>query len=183
MSDPRPGPFDPNEIIRALDRHEVRYVLVGGVAARLHGSPTLTEDLDVTPERSAANLGRLAAALEELGARLAAPGVDGGLSVPLDEETFSSPVMKFMTRAGEVDVVLEPAGVGGFDDLEPRADEFEVLGVRLRVASLDDIIASKEASGRTKDQAQLPVLRELAEELDRRRTQERERGAGRGLGR
>ena len=65
--------FDPEEIIRVLARHGVRYVLVGGVAARLHGSPTLTEDVDVTPERSADNLGRLAAALGDLSARLAYP--------------------------------------------------------------------------------------------------------------
>ncbi|MDX1619854.1 MAG: hypothetical protein R3320_02610, partial [Nitriliruptorales bacterium] len=73
MSDPQPGPFDPTEIIRILDQHDVRYVLVGGVAARLHGSPSLTEDIDLTPDRSTDNLRRLAAALEELGARLAVP--------------------------------------------------------------------------------------------------------------
>lgn len=128
----------------------------------------MTEDIDVTPERSTDNLRRLAAALQELGARLAVPDVEGGLVIPLDQEAFSSPVMKFTTTAGEIDVVLEPVGVGGFEKLHPRAVEFEVFGIRLRVAALDDIIASKQASGRPKDRAQLGILRELADELSRR---------------
>ncbi|CAN5920998.1 hypothetical protein BH23ACT10_BH23ACT10_12880 [soil metagenome] len=168
MSEWSPSAFDPATIIRVLDTHAVRYVLVGGVAARLHGSPTLTEDIDITPARSAENLGRLAAALTELDARLAVVGVDAGLAVPLDERTFSSPVMKFATRAGEVDVVLEPAGVGGFENLSPRAVAFEVFGIRIAVADLADIIASKEASDRPKDRAHLETLRLLAAELDRR---------------
>jgi hypothetical protein len=64
---PERGVFDPEEIIRVLDRHKVEYVIVGGVAARLHGSPILTEDVDVAPQRSADNLRRLAEALLELG--------------------------------------------------------------------------------------------------------------------
>lgn len=179
MPDPPPGPFDPLSIIRALAEHRVRYVLVGGVAARLHGSPTLTEDVDVTPERSADNLRRLAAALAELRARLSVPGVERGLAIPLDQHTFSSPVMTFTTVAGHVDVVLEPSGVGGFERLRTRAIDFEVFGIRMQVAALDDIIASKTASGRPKDRAQLPVLHELAEELHRRGRQRRDEGGDR----
>jgi hypothetical protein len=181
VSDATPRPFDPAEIIRVLHQHNVRYVLVGGVAARLHGSPMLTEDIDLTPEQSADNLRRLASALKALGARLAVPAVDEGLEEPLNEQTFSSPVLKFTTPAGEIDVVLEPAGVGGFDQLQRRAVNFEVFGVRIRVADLDDIIASKEASGRAKDRAHLEILRQLADEVRQRR--ERERGPDGDLGR
>lgn len=163
-----PGGFDPHELVRVLDRHAVRYVLIGGVAARLHGSPSLTEDLDVTPEPSDENLRRLAAALQDLSARLAAPGVEQGLAVPLDERTFNSPVMGFVTRAGHIDVVLEPAGLGGFEDIAPRAVAYEVFGIRLEVADLSDIIRSKEASDRPKDRAQLEILRDLADERARR---------------
>lgn len=159
--------FDPAEIIATLDRHGVRYVIIGGVAARLHGSPTLTEDVDVTPERSEENLARLAAALEELDARLAAPDAPDGLHIPLDSETFSSPVMSFVTSAGVVDVVLEVLGVGGHARLDRDAVSYEVHGIRIRVASLDDIIRSKEAASRSKDRAHLETLRVLREELDR----------------
>ncbi len=160
--------FDPAEILRVLGRHDVDYVLIGGVAARLHGSPTLTEDVDVTPAPISENLGRLAAALADLDARLAVPGVDGGLEVPLDEDTFSSPVMKFITRVGEVDVVREPAGVGGHAGLDGDAATFDIGGVVVRVAALSSIIASKTAAGRPKDRVQVAVLRELQAEIQRR---------------
>jgi hypothetical protein len=166
---PERGVFDPEEIIRVLDRHKVEYVIVGGVAARLHGSPILTEDVDVAPQRSADNLRRLAEALRELDAHLDAPGTDAGLRVPLDAATFSSPVMKFLTRAGEVDIVLEMVGVGGYDEIVGSAVEYRVFDMRIRVASLDDIITSKEASDRPKDRAHLEMLRQLAEELERER--------------
>lgn len=77
MSDAISGAFDPLAIIRALQAHDVRYVLAGGVATRLHGSPTLTEDIDITPARTEGNLGRLAAALVDLDARLGVADVDG----------------------------------------------------------------------------------------------------------
>lgn len=167
-----PGAFDPARIVQTLHDHAVAYVLVGGVAARLHGSPTLTEDLDVTPEPSDDNLEALADALVDLGARLAVDGVDGGLEVPLDARTFSSPVMKFITDAGEVDVVLQPVGTGGYRQLRERAVAFRVVGIGLEVASLDDIISSKETAGRPKDRAHLETLRQLRDELARRQGSE-----------
>ena len=162
------GTFDPTEIIGALDRHGVRYVLVGGVAARLHGSPTLTEDIDITPEQTAENLTRLAEALADLDARLAVPDEPEGIDIPLDADTFSSPVMSFTTRAGVVDVVLEVLGVGGHARLHRDAVPFEIQGLRIHVAALDDIIRSKEAASRPKDRAHLETLRALREELRRR---------------
>lgn len=165
-----PGVFDPERVIRALDEHAVDYVLVGGVAARMHGSPTLTEDIDVTPERSADNLGRLADALDAIDARLAVPDREKGIEIPLDEGTFSSPVMSFVTSAGVIDVVLEPLGTGGYDRLVEDAVDFEVFGIRVTVASLDQVIRSKEAASRPRDRAHLDVLHELREELRRRRS-------------
>lgn len=157
--------FDPLRIVAALDRHGARYVLIGGMAARLHGSPLLTEDADVVPALEGENLRRLARALRELDARLAVEGVEGGLDVPLDEHTFSSPVMGFETSAGAIDVAHEAVGRGGYDSLEARAVTFEVAGIRILVAALDDIIASKQAADRPKDRLHLPVLTELREEL------------------
>jgi hypothetical protein len=162
------GGFDPERLLRTLDDHGVVYVLVGGVAARLHGSPTLTEDVDVTPERSPENLGRLATALAALDARLAVEGVAEGIDVPLDERTFTTRVMAFSTVAGEIDVVLEPAGVGGYEHLGARAVRFRVLGFDLEVAALDDIITSKEVADRPKDRAHLQTLRQLRAEIEGR---------------
>ncbi len=165
--------FDPQRIIDTLARHRVRYVLIGGVAGRLHGSPLLTEDLDLVPDPATANLAALAAALRDLGARLAAEGVDGGIEIPLDERTFTSPVMGFETAAGSIDIAHEAIGRGGFAVLAERAVTFDLGGARVLVAALDDIIGSKATAGRPKDLAALEVLRELAEELARRATERR----------
>lgn len=112
--------FDPQRVIDTLTRHGVRYVLIGGVAGRLLGSPLLTEDIDLVPDLAPANLSALAAALRELGARLPAEGVDGGVEIPLDEPTFTSPVTGFETEAGAIDVAREAIGRGG---LVPSSSE------------------------------------------------------------
>ena len=160
------GAFDPLAIIAALDGRDVDYVIIGGVAARLHGSPALTEDLDATPERSPDNLARLANALADLNARLAAPGVPEGLALPLDADTFSSPVMTFTTTAGAIDIVLDPPPGGGFEVLRQNAVRFVVGDIEVLAASLDDIITSKRASGRPKDLAHLQLLEQLKSEVE-----------------
>lgn len=78
-------PLDIDRVVEVFDRHHVQYLLVGGVAARLHGSERLTEDVDVLPEDGDENLRRLAAALTELGAFLRV----GGMS---DDEARALPV-------------------------------------------------------------------------------------------
>lgn len=60
-------PLDIDRVVEVVDRHRVQYLLVGGVAARFHGSARLTEDVDVLPDGDDENLGRLAAALTGLG--------------------------------------------------------------------------------------------------------------------
>ena len=70
--------LDPKTILEALDHHRVRYVLVGGLAATFHGSPLVTTDVDITPERARDNLERLSAALKDLGARIRTDAVRRG---------------------------------------------------------------------------------------------------------
>lgn len=160
-----PAAFDPEALLRALERHEVRYVLIGGVAAALHGSPYVTTDLDITPARNRRNLARLAAALEEVDARVRAPGTPGGL--PFDR---SAPmlarvsVLNLTTRYGDLDLSFEPSGTAGYEDLRRGAVAVKLRGLPLMVASLADIIRSKEAADREKDRMVLPVLRRLLEE-------------------
>ena len=114
-----------------LVRHRVEFVLVGGVAANIHGYPLPTQDVDVTPATTTASYRRLAAALREM------------------------------------NVVTQPTGTAGFADLRRDAIDVE-LGPELTVAvaSLPDIIRSKEAAGRAKDQAALPALRATLERLE-----------------
>jgi hypothetical protein len=77
---PESVPLDPEQIIQTLGRHDVAYVLIGALAARLYGFPRLTADADITPSRDARNLEKLAAALRELDARVYTESVPEGLA-------------------------------------------------------------------------------------------------------
>ena len=163
--------FDPEKMFFALANREVRFVLIGGMAAVLHGDVAVTVDLDVVPERSSENLVRLAEALRGLDARIRAEGEPEGLPFDCSAEFFGnlSPdaVVNLSTEAGDLDVTLRPSGTRGFSDLRRNAIEIEA-GDRLLVpvASLEDVIRSKEAAGRDKDRLAVPRLRRL---LDRKR--------------
>lgn len=159
------------EILEVLHRHEVRYVLIGGLAAIVHGSPFPTEDLDLTPERSTENLSRLSDALRALDARVRAAGVEEPLPFNHDATTLGDVgVWNLVTRHGILDISFVPTGTEGYPDLVRDAGEATIFGVVVRVASLADIIRSKQAANRPKDQRVLPTLREiLARRLDERR--------------
>lgn len=159
--------FQPAEIIAALERHAVRYLVIGGLAATLHGSPVMTTDADICPGREADNLERLARALVELRARIRTPGVPGGLVFTCDA-TFLSRIevaLNLTTRFGDLDLSFVPSGTSGFEDLRQHAVTMSLVGRPVAVASLADVIRSKEAANRPKDQIALPALRLLLERL------------------
>jgi hypothetical protein len=163
-----PPPIDPLGILEVLVRHEVRFVLIGGVAANIHGYPLPTEDVDITPQAGAPNYRRLAAALREMNARIRVAGEPDGVPFTIDEVALARNAgWTLTTSLGDLDIVAEPDGTAGFADL--RRDAIDVdLGESLTVAvaSLRDIIRSKEAAGRLKDQAALPALRATLERLE-----------------
>jgi hypothetical protein len=161
-SSPPPAALDPERLLTVLARHRVRYVLVGALAARLQGFPRLTADADITPARSGANLARLAAALRELKARIYTESVPEGLPFDVAPETLvRSELWNFVTDAGRLDVVFQPAGTQGYEDLNRGAVRFDVFGVKLHVANLRDITRSKAATGRTQDLQDVEVLRAM----------------------
>ena len=162
---PKPVPYRPGELLEVLERHGVRYVVIGGLAAELRGSPYITRDVDVTPSRDRANLRRLAAALRELNATLRLPGVQGPVEFPLDEQSFDwGSTWTFVTDHGYLDVALLPDGTRGYDDLRRGATREQLTEtLHVDVASLADVIRSKEAAGREKDRAVLPILRQVLE--------------------
>jgi hypothetical protein len=159
--------FDPIEALRVLEQHGVHYVLIGALAAVVAGAPLVTQDLDVTPACDAENVGRLANALTDLEARLRVPGEPEGIVFPVEPEMLrSANVWTLVTRTGELDLVFEPAGTRGFEDLRRDAVERDLApDLRVLVASLADVIRSKEAAARPKDIAQLPLLRQTLERL------------------
>jgi hypothetical protein len=165
--------FDPLATLATLQRHGVRFVLIGGVAGRLWGSPTMTNDIDLCYERSPENLERLAAGLRELGARLR--GVDDGVPFLLDAETLERGAnFTFATTYGPLDVLGLPAGVGDFSELAVNAVKFDLGdGVIVEVCDLDDLIRMKRAAGRPKDRIELEILGAVREERDRARAESR----------
>ncbi len=154
--------FDPYELLRVLHAHGVAFVVVGGFAAVAHGSPLPTVDVDVTPATDDANLARLSEALRDLDARVRADGVPGGLPFEHDATVLAGVrTLNLTTRSGELDLVIRPEGTDGYDDVVRDAVTVDLRGVPVRLASLADVIRSKEAAGRPKDRAALPVLRDL----------------------
>jgi hypothetical protein len=164
-------PFDPGPMLEALARHKVKYVVVGGFAAIFHGAAHLTFDLDITPEQSRANLDRLSAALTDLGARVRTDAVDEGLPFSHSGESLGKGrVWNLQTDHGDLDLTIMPSGTEGYDDLVTDAAAATVLGVHVMVASLRDVIRSKEAADRPKDHLALPTLRRLLEAQEQRPT-------------
>ena len=163
-------PVDWPRIAECLDRHGVEYLIVGGVGAQLHGAQRLTYDFDSLPETSNENLGRLATAMRELHAYLRVGGLSDdeakALPTQVDAKTLARmDISTWSTDAGDFDVLTGiPTRDGGrafYEQLRPRAEEFDIDGVTVRVAALADIIASKEWADRPKDREALDELRAL----------------------
>jgi hypothetical protein len=154
--------FDPERILKALARRQVRYVLVGAIAARLQGFPRLTADADITPARDADNLERLSAALRDLDARVYTESVPEGLPFSCEPAMLArAGVWNLITDAGRLDVIFEPSGTAGYDDLAASAVAYEAFGLEVRAASLEDILRSKLASSRPQDQQDAITLIEM----------------------
>jgi hypothetical protein len=154
--------LDLARLFAVLHRHNVAYVLIGGVAAVYHGSPFPTEDVDIAPASDRPNLVRLAAALHEINARIRTEAVPEGLSFACDVETLASAqTWNLTTDAGDLDLAFQPAGTQGYPDLRRDAAVAELYEVPVHVAALGDVIRSKQAANRPKDQRVLPTLREI----------------------
>jgi hypothetical protein len=162
------SPLDPGRILRVLNRNSVEFVLIGALAARLHGFPRLTADADITPADDRANLERLARALRELKAKVYTESVPEGLDFDCSAATLARASMwNLVTAAGRIDLAFKPAGTEGYADLASGADRFEAYGVKFLAASVPDIIRSKEAAGRPKDREDVAILRAMQRRTDR----------------
>lgn len=159
--------FDPEAILRVLTLHEVRFVLVGGYAAQLHGASRPTRDVDITPDTDRRNLGQLAQALKELDARIRTDAEREGLPFRTSADALTGlRMLNLVTKYGDLDITVEPSGVGGYQAWLGGSRVRSVGTVSVRVAGLRDIITSKEAASRTKDVVALPELLRLIAELD-----------------
>jgi hypothetical protein len=164
-----PARFDPHAILAELEQADVYYVVVGALARVIQGSDEVTRGLDLSPSLRPQNLDRLQRALENLNARR----VDGQALELGDVDPGREPMIELISDAGEIKVVLQPAGTRGYEDLRHRANR-EPLGRGLRpsVASPGDLVRMLEAQEREPDPLVLETMRRVLE-LDRRLVIER----------
>jgi hypothetical protein len=160
-----PAPLDPEGLFRTLSDHHVDFVLIGGLAAVVHGSTAMTNDADICPDPDPGNLDRLSDALRALDARIRVMEDPSGVAFdPHPALLASVAVLNLTTRCGDLDIALRPAGIESYVVLRGRSETFDLYGIEVNVSALADIIRSKEAAGRPKDHATLPILRALNEE-------------------
>jgi AbrB family looped-hinge helix DNA binding protein len=125
--------FDPERIIETFNRHAVRYVVIGAVAALAHGAPVgVTFDVDFTPARDSANLERLSDALRELNARIRTADVAGGLIPPLVCQSLGS-VSGMRTTIDKAGRLVIPKALRDRLGLQPGEVEVSADGSALRV--------------------------------------------------
>lgn len=159
-------PFDPAPVLEALASGGVDFVVIGGVAGGAHGSSFATFDLDVAYSRAPENLENLTAVLRTLGARLR--GAPANVPFLLDARALAHGAnFTFFTSLGPVDILGDPAGAPPYERLRAAATVIDVAGHSIRIASLDHLIAMKEAAGRPKDKGMAAEYRLLADELHR----------------
>lgn len=158
--------FSAGSLLRALVEGGARFVVIGGLAAQAHGSPLITEDLDICFDLERDNLERLGEVLAELMA--VRRGMPEGVVAPVDARALrAGDVFTLRTRFGDLDLLARPDPGLDFATLTSRAVQFEYDGLRVLMASLDDVIAMKRAAGRPKDLLAIEHLAALREEIDR----------------
>lgn len=139
----------------------VDFVVIGGIAAIVHGSPRNTFDLDICFATDEANVEALGRVLVGLDAKL--KGVEDEVPFTPDAATLRKvEVLTLATRAGEIDVLAKPKGAPGYEALRRNAERFDIAGSVVRVASLPDLMAMKHAAGRPRDKADLEELEAIS---------------------
>ncbi len=148
------------QLLELLSRHDVDFIVVGGVAAILEGVPITTLDLDIVYDRSSKNLERLLEVLQTVEARYRDPA--GRQIVPTLEKLATLRMNLLRTTLGPFDAL---ASIGGadYEELLDSTKTRRVGELRLRVLELAKIIESKELANRDKDKAMLPLLRKTLE--------------------
>jgi hypothetical protein len=175
-----PRPLRASAIIEALNRHGVRYVVIGAFAAIAQQAPIrATRDIDFTPDTAIDNLERLSSALKELGARIRTDAAEDGLPFDHDGRSLgASSVWNLICADGEFDISFRPSAFEtGYQGLEANAHLMQVESVEVWVADIEDVIRSKEAAGRPRDIQVLPTLYRFVRD-QQTRGQAQARGAG-----
>jgi hypothetical protein len=156
-------------VCRVLLDHNVVFIVIGGVAARLHDTGHATVDIDICPSGGDDNLERLGKALRSIDARLRVEGEPAGIPFdPHPQQLRQLSTLTLVTTHGPVDLCFEPAGFSeGYDSLRAGQTIVVVSGVLVPVAALTDVVSSKRSAGRPKDIVALPALEARLREQER----------------
>jgi predicted nucleotidyltransferase len=159
--------FQPWKILRILEEEAVDFVVIGGLAAVLHGSTLPTQDVDILPLRDEENLERLARALTRLGARIRTSGEPVETTIDVAFLKAMPTMLNLVTTYGDLDVAFDPAGPKtGFDEWNADAVAVDIGdSLVVRLAALADVIQSKAAANRPKDERALPYLESLQDQI------------------
>src|SRR5262245_14601104 len=154
-------------LLQVLVENEVQFVVIGGVAANLHGSARATFDLDLVYGRQPTNITRLVKAMAPYRPYLrSAPP---GLPFTFDERTVRNGLnFTLETALGDLDLLGEVVGGGNYEQLQPRSVDLVAFGLRCKCVSLEQLIQLKRAAGRPKDFESIAELQALLEERRRR---------------
>jgi len=155
-TDRQPAPLDAQRILEELARHEVDFVLVGGMAAQTHGNTRMTNDVDLIPQPDPRNLARLAEALRVLEARVLNRGHE---DLEIDAAMLPrATIWQLATPHGDIDVLHDAPGAAPYAQLRDRALVIALDELRIPVAGRDDLIRMKLARGRPVDRADVAAL-------------------------
>lgn len=146
------------EILELLNKHQVEYIVVGGVAAVVQGAPVTTFDLDALVRVDEVNADRLVAAFEDLDARFRE---HDSVIRPTREDILAGGHLLLLTRAGPFDVLGFIGDKMRYEDLIDTSPEVQMTVGKFRVLDLKEVIRQKRATDRPKDRAVIDLLEEV----------------------
>jgi hypothetical protein len=153
-------------LLQALSHAGVEFIIIGGMAAVVHGSARVTYDLDIVYARDRENIDRLVNALAPHAPYLR--GAPAGLPFVWDRQTIEHGLnFTLVTSLGDIDTLGEIVGGGGYRELLPHTTDVTVFGIRCRCLNLDKLIDVKRAAGRPKDFEAIAELELIREQLEK----------------
>ena len=162
MSDAPERPLDLRELFRVLAEHGVQYLVIGGVAAQVHGRRRTTKDLDVTPAPDPENLKRLAAALVALDAHPVEFGPNA--PTPTAKQLHHAAVVPALsTRHGELHILNQVPRATPYAGMRTRALTIDLDGTAVHIVGVDDLIRMKRTAGRPSDIEDIQAMTMVAQ--------------------
>lgn len=149
--------IDIKKAITTLASHDIKFVVIGGVALGIHSAAYVTYDIDICYSRKRENLGKIAETLKPFNPRLR--GFPKELPFIWDASTIQNGTnFTLDTSLGDFDMLAEVSGIGTYEDVLALSEKWNIYGYDVQILSVNGLISAKEAAGREKDQPGLRIL-------------------------